>query len=97
MTTEHEELLNEEKSFIKKIGFGNLLTILFFIGSSISISGVALYRLNDIQAKVEKLNTERDGMIVIQTQQKEITTRLDKNDEKLDKIFELVYTISNRR
>ena len=90
------ELLNEEKSFIKKVGFGNLLTIIFFLGSSISISGVALYRLSDVQEKVEKLTNERDGMIVIQTQQKEINQRLDKLDEKQDKIFELVYTISNK-
>jgi len=91
------ELLNEEKSFIKKVGFGNLLTIIFFLGSSISISGVALYRLSDVQEKVEKLTNERDGMIVIQTQQKEINQRLDKLDEKQDKIFELVYTLSNKR
>lgn len=96
MEKEHE-LLNEEKSFIKKVGFGNLLTIIFFLGSSISISGVALYRLSDVQEKVEKLTNERDGMIVIQTQQKEINQRLDKLDEKQDKIFELVYTLSNKR
>lgn len=96
MTQENRELLDEEKSFIKKIGIGNLLTILFFLGSSISISGVALYRLSDVQEKVEKLTNERDGMIVIQTQQKEINQRLDKLDEKQDKIFELVYTLSRK-
>lgn len=94
MTAEHEELLEEEKSFIKKIGIGNLITILFFVGGSISTSAVALYRLTDVQAKIEKLNNERDAMIVVQTQQKEINQRLDKLDEKQDKIFELVLTLS---
>lgn len=96
MTTEHQELLDEEKSFIKKIGIGNLITIITFVGISISASAVALYRLTDIQTKVEKLTNERDAMIVVQTQQKEINQRLDKLDEKQDKIFELVLTLSSR-
>lgn len=96
MTSEHKELLDEEKSFIKKIGIGNLITIITFVGISISTSAVALYRLTDIQTKVEKLTNERDAMIVVQTQQKEINQRLDKLDEKQDKIFELVLTLSSR-
>lgn len=96
MTTEHEELLEQEKSFIKKIGFGNLLTIIGAIGIAITTSSVSLYRLTDVQTKVEKLTNERDALIVVQTQQKEIVQRLDKQDAKTDKIFELVYTLSRR-
>lgn len=96
MNQEHEELLNEEKSFIKKIGFGNLITIVVLICGVIATNAVALNQIKDVQSKVDKLNNERDALIVVQTQQKEITTRLDKLDEKQDKVFELVYTLSNR-
>lgn len=95
MTTEHEELLNEEKSFIKKIGFGNLITIIVFIGGAIATNAVALNQIKEVRANVDKLTNERDGIIIVQTQQKEINQRLDKLDEKQDKIFELVLSIKS--
>lgn len=96
MNAEHQELLDEEKSFIKKIGFGNLITIIVFIGGAIATNAVALNQIKDVQGKVDKLNSERDALIVVQTQQKEINQRLDKLDEKQDKIFELVLTLSHK-
>ena len=94
MDKQHQELLAEEKSFIKKMGISNLLTIVAAIGVAITTSSVALYRLADVQQKVEKLTNERDALIEVKTQQREITQRLDKLDAKNDKIFELVLSIS---
>lgn len=94
MDKQHQELLEQEKSFIKKMGLSNLLTIVAAIGVAITTSSVALYRLADVQQKVEKLTNERDALIEVKTQQREITQRLDKLDAKNDKIFELVLSIS---
>lgn len=97
MTQEHQELLDEEKSFIKKIGFGNLITIIVFIGGVIATNAVALSNIQEVRGKVEKLTSERDALIVVQTQQKEISERLNKLDEKQDKIFELVLSIKSAK
>lgn len=52
------------------------------------------YKVNELQKSVSKLEAERDALIVVQTQQESIKARLDKSDEKIDKIYQLVLSLS---
>ncbi len=74
--------------------------IVIVIGGAISYGAMqsTIKTLNDavheLQNEVKQLKTERDALIVVQTQQVEMVKRLDKSDEKLDKIYSLVYSLS---
>lgn len=50
--------------------------------------------MTDLRMEVKELKAQRDGLIIVQTQQIELVKRLDKSDEKLDKIYSLVYSLS---
>lgn len=77
-----------------------LYIIVIVIGGAVSYGAMqnTIKNLNDavheLQNEVKQLKTERDALIVVQTQQVEMVKRLDKSDEKLDKIYSLVYTLS---